>query len=307
MNCIKEVLFSPDVAASFDTSPSSSAWDYISLAGIAFILGLIYVSSVALYLYNKKRNAAASATNGGGGEEGGQGEKVGVGAPMMIKQEVIDERGVTGVGRTIPEEGLIKNNPLLHHCHDGGDYMSDEFTNESDDQEDHMDNMISNNNNINHFTSATIHHSLADDLYSTEHYGQSQDPLSNEKLPEENVSIIESMDKDDKEPPETVRAMSCGTARRKLYFNPAYFEHDLLIQPPAAAIEFLIKIREVIAIAKQKMSLKKYLPGLIKIPEEETLVIPKPSIKSSDLFETSTYERYQGGYNGQGEFHYLSY
>uniref|UniRef100_A0A8D9AX16 Shavenoid isoform B-like N-terminal domain-containing protein n=1 Tax=Cacopsylla melanoneura TaxID=428564 RepID=A0A8D9AX16_9HEMI len=295
---IKEVLFSPDVAASFDPSASSSAWDYISLAGIAFILGLIYVTSVALYLYNKKRNAATSATGGGGGEEGkaAQGDKIGVGAPMMIKQEVIDERGV---GRTIPEEGLIKSNPLLHHCHDNGDYMSDEFTNESDDQEDHMDNII-NSNNINHFTSATIHHSLADDLYSTEHYGQSQDPLSNEKLPEENVSIIESMDKDDKGPPETVRAMSCGTARRKLYFNPAYFEHDLLIQPPAAAIEFLIKIREVIAIAKQKMSLKKYLPGLIKIPEEETLVIPKPSLKSSDLFETSPYERYQSGYTGQG-------
>jgi hypothetical protein len=33
----------------------------------------------------------------------------------------------------------------------------------------------------------------------------------------------------DETPPETVRAMACGNARRKLYFNPAYFEHDLLI------------------------------------------------------------------------------
>lgn len=58
-----------------------------------------------------------------------------------------------------------------------------------------------------------------------------------------------------------------------------------------------MKIREVIAIAKQKMSLKKYLPGLIKIPEEETLVIPKPSTKPSDMYETSTNERFQAGTN----------
>lgn len=45
------------------------------------------------------------------------------------------------------------------------------------------------------------------------------------------------------------------------------------------------------------MCVKKYLPSLINIPEEETLVIPKPSIRPSDTFETSTYERYQSGNN----------
>lgn len=49
--------------------------------------------------------------------------------------------------------------------------------------------------------------------------------------------------------------------------------------PPAAAIEFLSKIREVIAIAKQKMATKRFHPVLNHIPEEETY----PSNGSVDL------------------------
>lgn len=38
--------------------------------------------------------------------------------------------------------------------------------------------------------------------------------------------------------------------------------------PPPAALEFLTKIREVIAIAKHKMAAKRFLPSLLGIPEE---------------------------------------
>jgi hypothetical protein len=55
---------------------------------------------------------------------------------------------------------------------------------------------------------------------------QIRDDSGIERLPEENVSIIETLDVRD-EKPETVRAM--GTTRRKLYFNPAYFEPQLLM------------------------------------------------------------------------------
>lgn len=41
--------------------------------------------------------------------------------------------------------------------------------------------------------------------------------------------------------------------------------------PPPAAIEFLTKIREVIAIAKHKMEAKRFSPTLMGIPEEEQL------------------------------------
>lgn len=42
-----------------------------------------------------------------------------------------------------------------------------------------------------------------------------------ERLPEENVSITEEISEDKLD---NVRAMVNGNVRRKLYFNPAYFE-----------------------------------------------------------------------------------
>lgn len=43
-----------------------------------------------------------------------------------------------------------------------------------------------------------------------------------------------------------------------------------LQEPPAAALEFLTKIREVISVAKHKMAAKRFQPVLNEIPEEET-------------------------------------
>ncbi|CAH2042371.1 unnamed protein product, partial [Iphiclides podalirius] len=57
--------------------------------------------------------------------------------------------------------------------------------------------------------------------------------------------------------------------RRKLYFNPVFFEVEHLKNPPPAAIDFLIKIREIMAIAKEKMLSKRFIPMLSDIPEEE--------------------------------------
>lgn len=48
-----------------------------------------------------------------------------------------------------------------------------------------------------------------------------------ECLPEENVSIVEDMSSEDKL--ENMKAIVNGTMRRKLYFNPAYFEPHLLL------------------------------------------------------------------------------
>ncbi|XP_013137521.1 PREDICTED: uncharacterized protein LOC106102550 isoform X1 [Papilio polytes] len=57
--------------------------------------------------------------------------------------------------------------------------------------------------------------------------------------------------------------------RRKLYFNPVFFEVEHLKNPPPAAIDFLIKIREIMAIAKEKMLSKRFIPMLSDIPEED--------------------------------------
>lgn len=54
-----------------------------------------------------------------------------------------------------------------------------------------------------------------------------QDTSSIERLPEENVSIVETLEcREDR--PENIKAIA-GTTRRKLYFNPAYFEPHMLL------------------------------------------------------------------------------
>lgn len=76
-------------------------WDYISLGSIAVILGLIYVSSVALYLYKKRATA-----NTMGGEEAKHGGGIPQGDKVGPKAEIVDERPASGgIGRPIPEEG----------------------------------------------------------------------------------------------------------------------------------------------------------------------------------------------------------
>lgn len=57
---------------------------------------------------------------------------------------------------------------------------------------------------------------------------QIQDSSSIERLPEENVSIVETLECRE-ERPETVKTIVNATTRRKLYFNPAYFEPQLLL------------------------------------------------------------------------------
>ncbi|XP_019881530.2 uncharacterized protein LOC109609320 [Aethina tumida] len=105
-----------------------------------------------------------------------------------------------------------------------------------------------------------------------------QESLLIERLPEQNLSIVETL-KNREDTPETLRAIT-GTARTKLYFNPAYFEPQLLLAPPPAAIEFLNKIREEITIAKQKMKSERFTPSLPVIPEEDN----DPSYDSSYEF-----------------------
>lgn len=63
------------------------------------------------------------------------------------------------------------------------------------------------------------------------HSGTVQDPLisstqETECLPEEDVSITEDISHDDQI--ENMKALINGNSRRKLYFNPAYFEPHLL-------------------------------------------------------------------------------
>ncbi|KAF5275237.1 hypothetical protein FQR65_LT04271 [Abscondita terminalis] len=244
---VSEVVFSADAQASEDTNSSRlSVTEYIAIGVCSILLGLIYVASVFLYLHIRKRK----------------------------KDSKLDKNPRDGQNLAAAEEGVIKNNPLLglsRHFTGVDNTYSDSGSSDAEIIPDSVQNHYDRKKNV-QTTSALIHPQQS--FYHCSPYVSNavlecmaQESSTIERLPEENVSIIETIEGRE-ERPDAIRAIS-GSTRKKLYFNPAYFEPELLLAPPPAAIEFLTKIREVIAIAKQKMACKKFSPSLLGIPEEE--------------------------------------
>ncbi|KAG5875336.1 hypothetical protein JTB14_027195 [Gonioctena quinquepunctata] len=244
---VSEVAFVQDTqteASSSTSSESMSVSEYVAIGICSVLLGLIYVASVFLYLHLRKRNREKDAEKNG------------------------ENKSIKGI-----EEGIVKNNPLLSmpaHFIQTDQAYSDTNSSDNDAAPDIIKHHEDRKKQI---TSALVHpqsqhfnfKSHRSTFSSFEH--AHQDSSTNERLPEENVSIIETLEVRE-ERPDNIKALS-GSTRKKLYFNPAYFEPHLLMAPPPAALEFLTKIREVIAIAKQKLESKRFSPSLINIPEEE--------------------------------------
>ncbi|KYB26200.1 uncharacterized protein sha isoform X1 [Tribolium castaneum] len=251
---VSEVAFSTDAHSSSENSNRLSVSEYVAIGTCSVLLGLIYVASVFLYVHLKKRNKDTSRKS--------------------------EDKNLTSA-----EEGVVKNNPLLNMT---GHFQPDTIytdSTSSDPEADLVQHSDDKKTKLGHTTSALVHSQyqhtfgLPPSVYLDSNH---QDPSSIEKLPEENVSIVETLEgRDDRI--DSFKALT-GTVRRKLYFNPAYFEPQLLLTPPPAALEFLAKIREVITIAKQKMAAKKFSPSLIVIPEEDNSHTespydnPKPSM-----------------------------
>ncbi|XP_049876731.1 uncharacterized protein LOC126374256 isoform X2 [Pectinophora gossypiella] len=92
-----------------------------------------------------------------------------------------------------------------------------------------------------------------------------------ERAPHSELAIVDcSMENNMIERQHSPPSIGEPAIRRKLYFNPVFFETEHLKDPPPAAIEFLLKIREVMSIAKEKMTNKRFIPSLSDIPEEES-------------------------------------
>lgn len=146
-----------------------------------------------------------------------------------------------------PEANVIKSNPLMKHFMSFNENCA--FVNDSSDAE---------SSNMNKEDSQD--HS---DQYNDTNSNQGSS--NTECIPDGEIAITEDNDS------KSNYSHQNGTARRKLYFNPAYFEPELLASPPQAAVDFLTKIREVITMAKGKMAAKKFQPILQYIPEEDSM------------------------------------
>ncbi|XP_060805642.1 uncharacterized protein LOC106132540 [Amyelois transitella] len=263
---ITEVQFAPNAQTSeVVTSTGLSVTEYVAIGISSLLLGLIYVASVFLFLHIRKRRKAASE-NGGINRFKGLKKKDG---------SVITERDIIRINNERPlskalgqDDGIIKKNPLLaitRQFHETKSFSCDSGSNISD-SEDLAESSSRSEDHIynSQVTSAVVHLHQEESKNQRDNSEISHRDESNiERLPDEHVSIVETTD--DREITRPV-----GTTRRKLYFNPAYFEPHLMAEPPAAALEFLEKIREVIAIAKHKMASKRFQPVLNEIPEEET-------------------------------------
>lgn len=263
---VTEVQFALGTSESEKENLSTN--EYAVIAITSFCLGLMYIASVFLYIYLKKRKDQPSAANSDDLNKNfsREGEKrkndeIFHGFPSLPNLDSSDfhngrssYRRNSSLGPSVefldnPEPHVVKSNPLMKHFmsfNENNGFMSDS----SDADSSHVHNEGQNH--------------LSKSFPSDDGKSFSQINSDSECLPEEDVSITE--DSDNKS--DNSRTFHNGSVRRKLYFNPAYFEPSLLASPPPSAIEFLTKIREVITMAKGKMSAKRFQPSLNGIAEE---------------------------------------
>uniref|UniRef100_A0A1B0GKH4 Putative conserved plasma membrane protein n=1 Tax=Lutzomyia longipalpis TaxID=7200 RepID=A0A1B0GKH4_LUTLO len=285
VNNVTEVSFQSE-SSTASNSEGLTTREYVVIGLCSLLLGLIYVASVFLYLHMKKRkNQSPSGsvsghtvknnelpfppndqvTYGPGFHRNGGSSLYGS-KSYSPRNQGSNMRNVTGGNLVGEEMGIIKSNPLLKHfpnLSDNSGFMSDQSNSNSEFDDDLPQIDIEKTQATVHLNSGRTSPKVRGDDAHAESSAGNQDT---ERIPEENVSIVEDMTAEDKL--ENMKAIVNGTIRRKLYFNPAYFEPDLLASPPPAALEFLHKIREVITIAKFKMATKKYQPCLEALPEE---------------------------------------
>ncbi|XP_044580085.1 uncharacterized protein LOC123262109 [Cotesia glomerata] len=227
-----------------------STLEYTAIGISILLLVLIYIASVSLYLHTRKARRKRNARD-----------------PEL----------------TIPSReaaGLIKNNPLLNRHFESD---SNSLHSETSDPVGEEYNPTDPDTGFEKVTSAIIHpHAMFVEHANDSMMGSSSSAIIAERLPEEDVRIVETADTANQFQQQLHHqqfdmSVLPGIQRRKLYFNPAYFDRQLLLAPPPAAIEFILKIREVISIAKHKLTAKRFIPTLTKIPEEDSVSSDKCS------------------------------
>ncbi|KFD69062.1 hypothetical protein M514_11571 [Trichuris suis] len=57
--------------------------------------------------------------------------------------------------------------------------------------------------------------------------------------------------------------------RKRLYFSPEFFEPEKMANPPPHAEAFLVEVRSMIDMARNRIRGRRYTPSLVVIPEEE--------------------------------------
>ncbi|XP_050541712.1 uncharacterized protein LOC126905746 [Daktulosphaira vitifoliae] len=245
---VKEVLFSTDSKTSEHTPSNGLTISELVTIGIcSVLLGLMYVASILLFLHVRKRRSKE-------------------------RTDDVEKFNNPNVSKEISEEGIVKNNPLLQHNYNDNESFEPDDDNiyniHSPEETDTLE-IVERSYKNRSLTTAIVHpNQLHRSFIKHSVSTYNSDSNSIEKHPEEDVSIVETLENKEDQC-DNIRSIVCANPRRKLYFNPAYFQPELLLAPPPAALEFLDKIREVIYEAKRKIAMKKFTPNLIVIQEDK--------------------------------------
>uniref|UniRef100_A0A5S6QV83 Shavenoid isoform B-like N-terminal domain-containing protein n=1 Tax=Trichuris muris TaxID=70415 RepID=A0A5S6QV83_TRIMR len=66
--------------------------------------------------------------------------------------------------------------------------------------------------------------------------------------------------------------------RKRLYFSPEFFEPEKMANPPPHAQAFLVEVRSMIDMARNRIRGRRYTPSLVVIPEEERSTVSSAEI-----------------------------
>lgn len=255
---VSEVVFSPDAQSSTYTTSGLNSGEYVAIGICSVLLGLIYVASVFLYLHlrkrkDKKKRLLGKSKNDYSGEDNNGHDRDDNDEGIIKSNPLLSlatrhfqnlNNQVSNTVSSLLGSGSSNNGNDEHptdesnDCSDNTDvnavlthHGAGHHVNKFGAQSDRHFLRTGNHQQV---TSAIVHPSRQDRIhnimasYNGSSYSDYQDPSNIERLPEENVSIVETMEGRGEDGPDTVKAIVNNNTRRKLYFNPAYFEPHLL-------------------------------------------------------------------------------
>ncbi|XP_068620676.1 uncharacterized protein [Battus philenor] len=249
-------------------SPSKglSVLESLAIGVCVLMLVFVYAAGITFYVHYKQKQRRKSSD------------------PELNLSNTASTENMSTIDSRIDMENMImKTNPLLKLDNMRNDFLNDaglsdvsECTEDTIDSSKKLQRFQSMNSNI---VSAMVHNHrkkpprpsqrIPTPERLTERLQRRSASPELEKAPHSDLSIIDCSVENNSmtslNPPTNIEPV----IRRKLYFNPVFFEVEHLKNPPPAAIDFLIKIREIMAIAKEKMISKRFIPMLSDIPEEE--------------------------------------
>ncbi|KAJ0174155.1 hypothetical protein K1T71_010301 [Dendrolimus kikuchii] len=275
-NGLLDVRSIPYHAGEIVTSESSqnqglSVLEALAIGVCVLLLIFVYAAGIIFYIHYKQRQRRKQKD-----------------PEQNLSGTLSSDNGSTLESRIDMSNVMLKTNPLLKLNGIGGDFfvndnsMSDHIERSGDIHNSSPNNSQKFQKMNSSVISAMIHTrkkkpttpsirsvSNVDRFTERLHPRRSASPDTMEIAPHSDLSIVDCSVDSSLANNRHLTSDGEPALRRKLYFNPVFFETEHLKNPPPAAVEFLSKIREVMTISKDKITAKRFIPLLSDIPEED--------------------------------------